>query len=101
LDRLRHAVKQAVKADILTLEPARPGQVAMIEVSYHIYAPGRLYLYTNTEGDKKQVKGLLRGYEIDWTITVRPPRSTKPFVCKIGSQPLTSLTYESAPHDPD
>jgi hypothetical protein len=110
LDRLRAAIGKGIGSDVLALEPAPPGRPAAIEVVYHTYAPGRLYLYTASARDgsryggsstAEEVKGLLRGYEVNWTITVRPPRGGAPFVCKLGSSPATNLNYDSRPGDPD
>jgi hypothetical protein len=102
LDRLRAVLQKAVKDDVMVLRPVPPGQKPALEVGYHVFAPGRLYLYTTTGapgGD--QIKGLLRGYEISWTITFLPPGAEEPFPCKLGSQPATNLNYDSQPGDPD
>jgi hypothetical protein len=107
LERLSAAVQKGVKDEILTLRAAEPGQVPVLEVAYHIAAQGNLYLYTVTESQApgmpvaQNVKGLLRGYNVDWTITVRPPGADKTHVCKLGSVPASSLNYDSAPGDPD
>lgn len=111
LRRLQAAITRGIRSDILTLEAAQPGEPAMLEVGYHIFAPGRLYLYTETItrtgyggsglGSTEKVKGLLRGYEVDWTITVRPPGTKPAFECKLGSSPATSLNYDSKSGDPD
>jgi hypothetical protein len=102
LDRLRAVLAQAIKHDIMVLQPVEAGQKAALEVGYHIFAPGRLYLYTAGDGPgRERVKGLLRGYEINWTITFLPPGAEEPFPCKLGSQPALSLNYSSHPSDPD
>ncbi len=113
LDQLRESVKKVLDADIITLEPAptaHPGGGEMpahpiMEVTYHAYADGSLYLYTTTVrddvlGDQKKVNGLLRGYEIEWTITVRPPNTPKVYDYKVASKALTSLHYDSDEADP-
>ena len=107
LERLIAAVRQGVREDILTLRAAEPGQVPVLEVAYHISAQGNLYTYTMTDNTvagaapRNNVKGLLRGYSIDWTITVRPPGTDKVHVCQLGSVPASNLNYDAAPGDPD
>jgi hypothetical protein len=102
LDRLRDALQKAIKQDILALAPVEAGQKPILEVGYHIFAPGRLYLYTSRGGPGgDKVKGLLRGYEINWIITFRPPGADRPFPCKLGSQPATNLNYDAQQGDPD
>lgn len=105
LQRLGAAVQQGVRDDILTLRAAEPGQTPVIEVAYHISAQGNLYTYTMLDSPapdaQRKVKGLLRGYVIDWTITVRPPGAGKAHVCQLGSLPASNLNYEATPNDPD
>jgi hypothetical protein len=102
LDRLRSAVKKVLASDILSLEPAEAGTTPTIEVAYHAFTPGKLYLYTATSAfGLESVKGLIRGYEVDWTITIRPPGGEQTFECKLGSQPASQLKYKSESGDPD
>lgn len=107
--RLREAVRRVLAGDILSMEEAKAEERPVMEVAYHTFASGRLYLYTKTEHnllgmpntDKETIAGLLRGYEIAWTITIRPPGTEKCFVCEIASAPATSLKLDSKPGDPD
>jgi hypothetical protein len=113
LTRLREAIRKGLKGDILTLQEAKSGEEPLIEVAYHVFAPGRLYLYTDRPAAPNPfggfrpgnqdviVKGLLRGFDIDWTITIRPPGADKSYVCKLGSQPAQNLNYDGQPGDPD
>jgi hypothetical protein len=122
LERLKDALHQALGADVLTLERAAPGEQPAIEVAYHIFAPGNLYLYTTSNnppgfampggmpggppgnrfnfGGPQTVKGLLRSYWIDWTITVRAPNGASE-VFRVPSQPAQKLTYDARPGDPE
>src|SRR5262249_37313575 len=103
----------------------------VINIVYRIRPSGRLYLYTGMEGEEpdeepepperpgprfpdlprpirvprlprtaEKTKGLLRGYEAKWRITVRPVGG-KEHVWNLGSVPLTRLTYDSKPSDPE
>ncbi len=104
LDQLRESVKKVLDADILTLEPAPvasgdEGQLPMIEVAYHTLPSGVLYLYSSS--DTGEIHGLVRGYRIDWTITIRPPGAAQPSVYKVTSQGLSKLTYDEATDDPN
>lgn len=110
LERLRAAVQQGLKQDILTLEPVSPGQKPVMEVAYHVTPPGGLYIYTETQtnefgfafgNETVTVKGLLRGYNVGWTIKVNPPGGDQEYVCEIDSQPATSLNYDSHETDPE
>jgi hypothetical protein len=106
LNQLRESVKTVLDADILTLEPApeppagsvEQTSTPMIEVAYHTSPSGGLYIYTSE--DESEVHGLLRGYQIDWTITIRPPGVDKPYEYKVGSKPASNLTYKPEDGDP-
>ena len=101
-ERLTDAVKRAIKAEILALKPVAKGQPPVITIRYHIKPSGMMYTYTiNQENGVRDVVGLLRGYSVDWEIVVRPPGTTKEFVVKIASQPLSQLKYDSEPSDPE
>jgi hypothetical protein len=110
LERLRQAVEKVLGPDILSLEAAPPGQAPLLEVGYHTFASGRLYTYTSTQKtydeyrlvrETTEVKGLLRGYDVSWTITVRTPGKERVYQCKLGSEPATNLHYDSEVYDPD
>ncbi|MFO0878346.1 MAG: hypothetical protein U0840_13475 [Gemmataceae bacterium] len=102
LDRLSDAVKTAIKQEVLSFKPAPRGQKPNIEVAYHVYPAGGLYLYVETGlfGMEKKTKGLIRGYNIKWTITVRPPGNGGQFVWDLESEALANLTYDRQPGDP-
>jgi hypothetical protein len=104
LARLRDSVQRALGADILTLERARDGEEPVLQVAYHVYPTGGLYLYVSEpEGRQPEgrtaARGLIRGYVIDWTITIRPPGG-RAHECRLGSQPASNLHYDSEPGDP-
>jgi hypothetical protein len=113
LDLLRRATNKVLKEDILSMTAAAPGQKAVLEVGYHIYPSGTLYTYWEPKrqgnipfapvGDDKNYKGLLRGYAMDWTLTVRPPGTLEAaaHVCKLPSAPANQLKYDDAQGDPD
>jgi hypothetical protein len=48
----------------------------------------------------KTVKGLVRGYKLDWTITFRTPGQEGEHVCRLPSSPGNQLKYDSEPGDP-
>ncbi len=101
-ERLTDAVKRAIKAEILVLKPVAQGQPPVITIRYRIKPSGMMYTYTiRQETGATTVVGLLRGYSVDWEIVVRPPGTTKDFVVKIASQPLSQLKYDSEPSDPE
>jgi hypothetical protein len=97
LERLRHAVSKGIDSNVLALEPVPPGEQPMIEVGYHVVAAGALGTYS---GEDKKIAGLLRWYAIDWTITIRPPKTERAFEYKVRSLPGQKLTYDSDPGDP-
>jgi hypothetical protein len=106
LERLRDAVGKGINADIMTLELLLrdehtvmevPAQVPVIEVAYHIFAGGELGTYT---AENKRLVGLLRWYDIGWTITIRPPGTDQTFVFKLQSQPGEKITYDREQGDP-
>lgn len=106
LARLKDSVERMLGADILTFEPVQGGAEPMLLVSYHTYPNGDLLLWTQTSGgpnpalQKRTVRGLVRKYLFDWTITIRPPGKTEPTVFKLTSSPAESLHYRSQPQDP-
>lgn len=109
--RVEAAVRKAIGTDVLSLRRAEPGQEPMIEVAYHVYPTGTLFLYVVEDPGlkllsvrremKESVKGLIRAYEIDWTITVRPPNSERTYVWRLASEPMSHLRYEAEHGDPD
>jgi hypothetical protein len=105
LTQLRTAVNKVLQADILSLAPVSEDEEPVLLVAYHSYPSGSLYTYTNTEHPRfgpetETVKGLLRGFKSDWTITVRPPGG-ETRMCKLESRPALQLKYDSEPNDPD
>jgi hypothetical protein len=103
LNQLESALQKVLKYDILSLEPVPPGEKALLEVAYHTYPSGDLYLYTEsdpTSPTPRKVKGLLRGYTSKWTITIRPPGGEER-VCQLNSHPATELKQDRMPGDPD
>jgi hypothetical protein len=98
LNRLRAAVQGRISGDILTLEAVPAGELPMLEVGYHIYAGGRLGVYT---GADQEVIGLMRWYETNWVITVRSLGEKKEVRFKLKSAPASKLTYDIQPGDPE
>jgi hypothetical protein len=130
VSRLGEALEKVFVADLLRLQDAR--QAAAIEVAYHIY-PAGTYDYTvtypalppmpnafpgmkggfadNPFGDPLGARGpsehhsLLRRYQIDWTITIRPPGNPEVFVTTVSSKASDKLKFADpepgAPPDPD
>jgi hypothetical protein len=102
LAQLRTALGRVVGAELLALERAGEGTEPVIEVAYNIAPSGSLYLYTVTQPSKDdQVKGLLRGYDIRWIITLQPLDGGRPFLCDLESTPAINLNYDSRDGDPD
>lgn len=105
IDRLNAALQQVLNADLIQFVPAAPGEKPMFEVAYHTAPSGTLYRYTSTVKNKHStsttVEGLLRGYDVNWTITIRPPGAAKEFVCKLESQPENQLKLDGRSGDPD
>jgi hypothetical protein len=107
LERLSAAVKTVINQDVLTFRAADPGEKPMIEIAYHIQPSGRLYLYVESgpfglKRFNRTVKGIIRGYEIKWSITVRPPSdSGGEFVWVLDSVGLSKLNYDSQSGDPE
>src|SRR5262249_24665016 len=50
---------------------------------------------------RETVKGLVRGYELEWEITIRPPGSEGEQVCRLPSKPAGQLKYDRERGDPD
>jgi hypothetical protein len=142
LDQLRKALAKVLDADLLSLARAGPDDKGMIEIAYRVYAPGRLYLYVESQSlfgarpedvdvdededdpaadskddpladlkkaarlpkpphmPTKTVKGLLRGYELEWTIAFRTPGQEGEHVCRLPSSPANQLKYDSESGDP-
>jgi hypothetical protein len=106
LARLKESVEKMLGADILTFEPVQGGAEPMLLVAYHTYPTGDLLLWTQTGGGaiplfrKRTVRGLVRKYLFDWTITIRPPGKAEPTVFKLTSSPAESLHYRNQPQDP-
>jgi hypothetical protein len=104
--RVSEAVTKAIKADVLTLRKAAPDEKPVIEVRYKISPSGSLFVYTQTDdgfgaAGRTRVTGLLRGYKVAWTITVRPLGGRDPIVYEVNSRPLNRLSYDSKPGDPE
>jgi hypothetical protein len=101
LERLQQSVQKVLGEDILTLERAADGEKPTMDVAYHVHPSGGLYIYTMGNGVTETVKGLIRGYNIDWTITFRTPGTENVYECKFPSMPATNLNYDGRPGDPD
>jgi hypothetical protein len=106
LRRLSESVRRVLGADLLSFRSARAGEAPMLEVRFHVRPSGILYTYTMTRenrsgGDTKTVEGLLRGYEIDWTLTLRPYGAAAARTVTLGSSPVAKLHYRSRPTDPE
>jgi hypothetical protein len=136
LTQLREALAKVLKSDLLALVPAEAGEPARIEITYRVYAPGRLYRYVQSGpfglGDwpkgrqdedpiilpgvdgqpgvklprprhwfGETVKGLVRGYELEWEITFRPPGREGEQVWRLPSKPADQLKYDRERGDPD
>jgi hypothetical protein len=103
LDRLREAVRRGIGDDLMSLRPAADDEPATLEVVYHVCPTGRLFLLTTERAPKESVpKGLLRGYSIDWSLTVRPPGAERaPLTFRIGSQPASHFRWRQDQADPD
>jgi hypothetical protein len=103
--RLRAAVGQRLKPDLLTLEPAGPDATPALEIGYHVAPSGSLLAYTQSlaheEDGAVRVNGLLRGYEIEWVIKARPHGSDKVLEHKLTSRAPTSAKVRVEPVDPD
>ncbi len=106
LGRLRDSVQKMLGADVITLAPVTAGEAPVMEVTYHAYADGSLYLYTTTSENQfglqpmEEVKGLLRKYEVSWVITIRPPGTDQTYESKLGSVAGSQIHYDSRPEDP-
>jgi molybdopterin-guanine dinucleotide biosynthesis protein len=104
LARLLESFKQGLGADVLTLrrDPsgARDGEKPIIEVAYHLHPAGTFYPYLSGAEEKPPAVALIRAYAIEWTITIRPPGSTKTRECKLVSHPASELKYEKESGDP-
>jgi hypothetical protein len=114
LDRLKAAIETVLAADLLELRPADEAAAATIEIAYHTCPSGGLYRYVQTTsllpggtgtvpgGIQREVtKGLLRGYRLDWTVTIRPAGRDDGITHRVESQPLGQLQIDSRPGDPD
>jgi hypothetical protein len=105
VDRL-HAALPPELADLLVLRRAEEGETPLIEVAYRVTAPGRLIVsVTNLRGPDGQtqqvIKGLMRGYDVEWTVTFRPPGRGKASVIKFPAQAALNLRYSGTTSDPD
>ena len=125
-DHLKTAVQKVINKDILSFRRADSSKAPMIEVAYHIHAPGKLFLYVVDDvrykeppdlerllkeltdpnrrlgrAPEKSVKGLIRHYDIEWIITVRPTNKDRTYVWQLKSEPLHQLNYRSETGDPE
>lgn len=105
LDRLQTAVAKVLNTDLLAIRPAKAGERPVLEVGYQVRPTGGFHLYTATKRTdgrvtSEEIKGLLRSYKIDWTISIRPPGSDKLYDCKLASAPAKSLNYDKEEVDP-
>jgi hypothetical protein len=110
LDRLREAVHKVLNADMIAFERVPEGQTPTLLVEYHSYPAGGLYLYTRTEtttdyqgysNSNTAVRGLLRGYLVDWKLRIQPPHQEEAFTFELSSKPGDSLYYRPNDSDPD
>jgi hypothetical protein len=106
LDRLREAISKVINADIIAFEPAAEGQTPALLVEYRSYSVGTLYLYTRTETDSlgsetTTPRGLLRGYLVDWKLTIQPTPQGESYVYELASKPGDSLYYRPDSSDPN
>lgn len=103
LERLSKAVNTVIKRDVLSFRMAEASEKPMIDIAYHIKPSGRLYLYV-TEGriGEEIVKGIIRGYEIKWNITIQPPGDGNGrFAWNLDSEGLGQLHYDHRGGDPE
>ncbi len=109
LELLKASFAKIFDNDLLELRRAAPGKKPIINVAYHTHPGGQVYLYTTTKRPPgmpfakgtKIIRGLLRGYQIDWTIRIEPPGGNNEFIYRVPSDPSQSLRYNTQPNDPE
>lgn len=106
--KLSAAIAKICNPDLIQLVSAAD-ESAAIELEYHTFATGGYYLYIRTDrpladpcGDdpKGKIAGLLRAYEIRWTIRITAPGQEKTRVIRLDSQPAQQLRMQSERSDP-
>lgn len=108
VDRLREALGTVLDSDIIQLEPCKPQAECQINVIYRTFPSGGLYLYTTSSYDssspwgktKTETAGLLRGYDMNWRISIKPQGASVPYVIKLESAALSRLRMDASPDDP-
>jgi hypothetical protein len=72
--RLEKAVRGGMPADLMKLKPVPAGTSAMLEVHYQIQPAGKVtyYYVADPERRTRTYLGVLREYEVQWLIKVKP-----------------------------
>ncbi|MBF0204060.1 MAG: hypothetical protein HQK67_07030 [Desulfamplus sp.] len=113
-ERLADALRKILRADLITLITEHTGNhtadTPSLEVTYHVYPNGGLYLYTFTTDtmtedslssqSSEKIKGLLRGYMIDWTIVIKSINLIPEVTYSLTSNPMSQLRMSSDTTDP-
>lgn len=104
LSRLAETLDQALGSEIAYVEPAAEGETAHITISYDIRANGTMYEHTVREtnrllGSSSRILGLLRGYEIAWTIDIRSGDHN--VRRDLTSNAAAAFTLRQKPDDPE
>jgi hypothetical protein len=119
LERFREAVNKVLAEDIITLEMAPKGEDPILEINYHTYACGQLYIYTQTtqmpgvpqlpvvpgipgfEKPRGTAKGMLREYRTNWKININTPGTGEECVFKLESHAAREIQLRTEPSDPN
>jgi len=110
LMHFQRAFRQVLNADMITFASARPGHPPVIVVDYHTKPQGSLFVLSRTLTRRNQqtgqstktrtVRGLLRGYQIDWKLSITPPGEDQAHVYKLTSRPGLSIGIRTQTSDP-
>lgn len=111
LSRLSDATAGALNPNLIQFRKATSPHPDL-RVQYQIKPQGNLYLYstgtsrTQFERAMKKnsediVRGLIRGYDVEWQLTLHPRGTRETFSWEIGSVAAPSLNYDQRPGDPE
>ena len=97
MERFSKALGAVLNADLLELHAADGQSPPQITLAYHIFPAGDFYRYTKDD----KLSGLLRSYQMQWSILIKQPTSDKVFEKEFSAKPLNTLNMRRQPDDPE
>jgi hypothetical protein len=100
--RLTAALKGEVAPGLFTLRRAKADETPTLEIGYTIQPTGKVQRLSvkYPDAEKDTVLGVLRDYDVQWKLTVRPPGKTPPLTAAFRGPIILPNQYVAEPDDP-